>query len=167
MDSNQVTILNSTPVADAGTDQTHNINTLVTLHGSAIDNDTGDILTYSWTQAPGDAYPVTLTGANTANPTFTPTHSGDYHFTLAVTDSFIPPAGSSDSVVVHITVPHSIHIESINMSLVYQNNGWRTFAQAKITIRDAENNLVVGAIVNGHWTNATKDVDQGTTERRR
>jgi hypothetical protein len=57
------------PVANAGADQTVDGRATVTLSGFASDPD-GDTLTYAWTQLPGGPT-VTLTGANTANPTFT------------------------------------------------------------------------------------------------
>ena len=44
---------NVPPVVDAGTDQTVNGGEHVTLHGSAEDPDTGQILSYQWSQTGG------------------------------------------------------------------------------------------------------------------
>jgi|GEM_PF-1887958 len=84
----QVTVEeNLPPVANAGPDQGAMFTSLVQLSGSAsTDPNTGDVLTYSWTQISGTS--VTLSGANTAFPSFV-TGSGDANFVfeLTVTDS--------------------------------------------------------------------------------
>ena len=64
-----ITNVNQPPTANAGADQTKNEQTLVTLDGSGSLDPDLDSLNYSWTQT-GGPY-VTLTGANTASPTFT------------------------------------------------------------------------------------------------
>jgi hypothetical protein len=61
--------LNLPPLADAGPDQSVGENTLVTLNGSGSSDPEQKPLTYSWVQTDGPT--VTLTGAGTANPTFT------------------------------------------------------------------------------------------------
>ena len=71
-DTVSVTVVNVNhpPVADAGPDQSIAEGSPVTLHGETsfdIDNDT---FTYTWVQI-GGLPTVTLTGANTATPTFT------------------------------------------------------------------------------------------------
>jgi hypothetical protein len=59
------------PVANAGVSRTVNENTKVTLDGRASYSSIGGIIVaYQWTQLSTGA-PVLLTGANTANPTFT------------------------------------------------------------------------------------------------
>jgi hypothetical protein len=80
-------------VANAGSDQTKVVNTLVTLSGSAS---TGDApLSYSWTAPSG----ITLSSTSIANPTFTPTTVGTYTFTLTASNSY---GSSSDSVVITV-----------------------------------------------------------------
>ena len=57
------------PTANAGTNQTVNVNTTpVTLHGSGQDPD-GDPITFTWTQTGGA--PVRLSNIHAASPTFT------------------------------------------------------------------------------------------------
>ena len=58
------------PIVKVGPDQTVNESSKVTLFRLAIDPDPNDKLSYSWTQLAGPA--VTLNGADTATPTFTP-----------------------------------------------------------------------------------------------
>ncbi|WNC71490.1 PKD domain-containing protein [Thalassotalea psychrophila] len=66
-DSNKASIANVAPTTNAGSDQTVNEVTTVSLTGSGTDSD-GTIESYSWTQTDGN--PVTLTNANTATATF-------------------------------------------------------------------------------------------------
>ena len=109
-DTDTVTItannLNAAPTANAGTDQTVGEQVLVTLDGSGStdpDLSVDDALTFAWTQDSGD--PVTLTGPDTANPTFTspnaPAGGSSATFTLTVTDR--GSLQSSDSVIINFT----------------------------------------------------------------
>ena len=63
-------IPNRVPVADAGTDQNVFSEAMVTLDGSGSSGLDNDSLTYLWTQV-GSTPPISLTGADTAMPTFT------------------------------------------------------------------------------------------------
>ncbi len=85
-DTDEVNVgLNDTPIADAGPDQVADLGDTVTLDGTGSSDPEGDPLQYSWIQTAGPA--VTLTGANTANPTFTaPDGPGTMTFELTVTD---------------------------------------------------------------------------------
>jgi hypothetical protein len=100
----QVTIVaapaNQPPIANAGPDRTVRQGSLVTLNGSGFDPDNGPSpLTFSWSQTEGSS--VTLNGASTANPTFTPSTKGTYVFSLVVNDG----ADKSAPSAVRITVP--------------------------------------------------------------
>lgn len=64
-----VTNITDLPIADAGTNQTVNELSPVTLDGTGSSDPAGKSLTYSWTQILGTS--VTLSGANTATPSFT------------------------------------------------------------------------------------------------
>ncbi|WP_367716618.1 choice-of-anchor D domain-containing protein [Nitratireductor sp. GISD-1A_MAKvit] len=98
---------NTPPTADAGGDQTTGSNSSVTLSGSASSpNDSGQTLSYSWSQTSGPS--VILSGATTATPSFTaPTLAiGDADavlvFELEVNDGF---SSDVDSVTVTVTAP--------------------------------------------------------------
>ncbi len=65
-----LTITEDDPTADAGEDQTVSEGTVATLDGSGSSDPDGEPLSYSWRQSGGNST-VTLTGANTATPTFT------------------------------------------------------------------------------------------------
>lgn len=93
-DTVSVTVVESAPVpvADAGPDQTVNQGAVVTLAGSA----SATPVTFSWTQLSGP--PVVLTGADTANPTFTmPRQPDPLVFQLTVTG---PGGSSADTVTI-------------------------------------------------------------------
>lgn len=88
---------NQPPVANAGPDQTDPTGRLVTLDGTGSTDDAG-VTAYAWTQDSGPT--ATLAGANTAQPTFTPTTRGTYVFRLTVQD--VRTASSSDTVSVTV-----------------------------------------------------------------
>ena len=89
---------NRAPVADAGDPQSVDAGASVTLDGSGSSDPDGDTLAYQWT-APGG---VTLTGANTASPTFTaPSTAGSLTFQLTVSDGKL---SHSDSVTVTVNL---------------------------------------------------------------
>ncbi len=68
---------NLPPVANAGPDQTVTAGQLVTLNGTGSTDPNGDPLTYSWClKGRPVGSTATLSGANTARPTFTPDVAG-------------------------------------------------------------------------------------------
>ena len=88
-DATDVIVLpvNTPPIADAGTDQSVDEQSPVTLSGSGSDSD-GTVVSYSWAQTTGDA--VTLTSANSASTSFnspTSTNELTLTFQLTVTDN--------------------------------------------------------------------------------
>ncbi|MBI5376829.1 MAG: SBBP repeat-containing protein [Candidatus Schekmanbacteria bacterium] len=98
-----VTNLAILPVANAGTDQTVNEETLVELDGTASSDSDGTISSYLWSQTGGIS--VTLSDDSASQPTFTaPAISNAeevFTFTLTVTDN--DGLQSSDNVVVTVT----------------------------------------------------------------
>ena len=78
---------NAPPEANAGANQTGHRGQLMTLNGSLSSDPEGAALSYQWTivsQPAGSN--ITLAGAATAAPTFTPLVLGDYNFQLIVSD---------------------------------------------------------------------------------
>jgi hypothetical protein len=91
----------SQPIANAGSPQSVIQGSLVTLDGTgSFSPNGGTIVSYSWVQTSGTQ--VSLTGANTATPTFTaPTVATSLVFSLSVTDS---TGAVSSPVTVSVTV---------------------------------------------------------------
>ncbi len=97
---------NDGPTADAGPDQTVASDAEVTLDGSASSASDGSFATYAWTGPQG----ITLTGGDTAEPTFTtPTLMAgqvwSFTFTLTVTDN--DGATATDTVVITVEAPNA------------------------------------------------------------
>ena len=86
-DTRSVTITanNTAPSANAGGARTASVGSAITLTGSGTDAN-GDALAYSWTLARPGASTATLSGATTANPSFTPDVVGSYTAQLTVSD---------------------------------------------------------------------------------
>jgi LmbE family N-acetylglucosaminyl deacetylase len=91
---------NSSPTANAGSDQQVNVGALVTLDGSgSSDPDPGTTLTYQWTQTDGTA--VTLSSSTAVNPTFTaPAAAGLLEFSLVVSDGSLSSAPDTVTITV-------------------------------------------------------------------
>lgn len=100
-----------TPVANAGVDQDVALSETVTLNGSAstdkrgVTGANGGTLKYNWNWSvggkPDGTGSVSLSGADTVNPTFTPTVTGTYKITLQVNDLTDPNGtGDTDEVIV-------------------------------------------------------------------
>ncbi|MCC6574685.1 MAG: S8 family serine peptidase [Planctomycetes bacterium] len=92
---------NDAPIADAGADQAADELEVVNLDGSGSSDPDLQALTYNWTQLSGPA--VTLTGADTATPSFTAplvATTTPLVFKLIVTDTLF--STDSDTVAVNV-----------------------------------------------------------------
>lgn len=87
------TLPNNAPTANAGADQSTEVNTSVTITGTASDND-GTVIAYEWKKN-------TIVLASVASFSYTPTIAGTDVLTLTVTDD--DGAIHSDSMTVSVT----------------------------------------------------------------
>ncbi|MEA2037906.1 MAG: PKD domain-containing protein, partial [Nanoarchaeota archaeon] len=85
------------PVANAGSDRTVAVDTLVTLDASSSSGT--EPLTYRWSAPSG----ITLSSTISLRPTFTPTQTGTYTFPLVVSNDY-----GSDTDTVTITVQETL-----------------------------------------------------------
>ena len=84
---------NRGPTANAGSDRSVALNSVVALDGTGSSDAEGDPLTYRWTiaqQPVGSA--ISLSSATAAQPTFSATHRGQYVFSLVVNDGAVDSA---------------------------------------------------------------------------
>lgn len=99
-DTVRISTTNSKPVANAGPDQSVNINANVVLSGALSSDADNNPLTYTWSFTSFPGTQPTLTGANTSTASFVPTTPGLYVAQLIVNDG----ATASDPDTVSINV---------------------------------------------------------------
>ena len=94
---------NSSPTADAGPDQTADVEATVTLDGSESSDPDGDTLTYSWSidSQPSDST-ASLSDATVVNPSLTLDEVGEYRIQLSVSDG---NGGTAEDLVVITASP--------------------------------------------------------------
>ena len=106
---------NSAPVADAGTDQYVETNTLVALDGSASTDADGNTLTHTWSF---DSMPsgssVVLSDDTVVDPTFTSDVAGEYVLHLVVNDGTVDSA--PDTVTITAVTDLIYYVDALNGS---------------------------------------------------
>ncbi|MFQ5843511.1 MAG: ethylbenzene dehydrogenase-related protein [Planctomycetota bacterium] len=97
--------INIAPFANAGPDRTWFDGMTVTLDGTGSFDPNGTAITYSWVQVPTGGTTVTLSGANTASPTFTaPSVNETLTFQLTVSDGTLQHTDTVD-ITIQVVVP--------------------------------------------------------------
>jgi hypothetical protein len=125
---------NLPPVANAGPDQTVTNGQLVTLDGTGSTDPNGDPLSYSWClRGRPEGSTATLSGANTAHPTFTPDVAGSYVLCLTVNDG--QSGSASDSVVVQARV-----------APFNQGSGFNDRVNSIVLAQDGTEDIYVGGV---------------------
>jgi len=135
---------NLAPIANAGIDQSVNVNSVVTLDGSSSYDPDGDDLSYSWTQMEGSL--VKLEGSATKNPRFTTEKPGRYKFSLVVIDD---KGGSSQPDEVLIMVQEEGQTpqpEEVSKEI-------HKFTVTSVFVKEDENRLDVYAKVRNRGNN--------------
>ncbi|MEM7548434.1 MAG: PKD domain-containing protein [Bacteroidota bacterium] len=126
------------PVASAGTDQTVDLETLVTLNGSAS---SGESLEFSWEVTDPSGNMVAVVNGTTDMPSFRASLAGTYNATLTVTNA----GGSTTSTSMVTTVNPTFELED-QMGRPAINTVFNFFNSASIqfgpTTRDAFNQVL-------------------------
>ncbi len=116
------------PVANPGNPQSVQIGTLVTLNGSGSSDPNGLTLGYAWTvtstPSGSNISTASLTGANTASPTFTPDVAGPYVLQLIVRDTFL--SSSPQTVTITANAPNSISLSPNPLNFDLNSSGTLT-----------------------------------------
>ncbi|MDP2635593.1 MULTISPECIES: PKD domain-containing protein [unclassified Pseudoalteromonas] len=106
----------SIPVANAGPDQTAQVNQAVTLNGAMSFDSDGDQLSYTWTlESSPTGSAAMLARSDTAFPVLTPDVSGDYELQLIVND------GNNDSA------PDTVIVSDLNIAPVANSEKGTTY----------------------------------------
>lgn len=134
---NEEVLVNQSPTAHAGPDQSVAAGVTVQLTGAGSTDSDGTIASYAWTQTDGDT--VTLTGANTATPTFiAPSTISAQTLTFELTTTDDDGATSTDSV--------NIEIEAVILSEILK------------VIERLDFDLVTQGDVNAYFGRANREV---------
>ena len=105
---------NQAPVADAGPDQSVKTSSTAQLDGSNSSDPNGDPITYSWvlTSKPAGST-ATLSGADTATPTFEANEDGSYQVELTVSDGELSSSDSVEIIAATATEATAVSVDSI------------------------------------------------------
>lgn len=147
--------LNNLPIANAGSDQTVNEGTTVTLDGSLSSDPDGSPLTYKWTAPNG----ISLSSTSTPKPTFrVPEVKKDSTliFSLIVNDGFADSSPSTVRINVKNVIKVGVNDVSNPQPIVYPNpttgvikiEGLSTTHKNEITIQSIDGKLIRKKITN-------------------
>ena len=104
-DTVSISTSNSTPVADAGADQSTLVGSTVTLDGSGSSDVDGDVLAFSWSLTPPAGSAATLSDAAAVKPTFDVDLPGVYVAQLIVNDGTVDSAADTISISTSNSAP--------------------------------------------------------------
>jgi hypothetical protein len=142
-----ITVVNHSPVANAGPDQTVNVGTKVTLDGSgSSDPDAGDVLIYSWKEG------TSILGT-VAKPPAVTLAAGIHTITLTVTDN--SGATSSDDVVITVVQPNRPPVANAGRDTTVEQN---TLAGAQVTLDGSASSDPDGDALTYVWMEGTTTI---------
>ena len=149
-----VTHVNDAPGADAGEPQTVAEGATVTLRGTGTDPDGDDVaLRYAWSQTDTGAPRVSLSGADTATPSFTApsllSADAELVFSLTVSDGSL---SATDTVTITVTRPRDTVAPVITLlgdSPLDVNQGATYTDPGATASDDTDGDLSAGIVVGG------------------
>jgi hypothetical protein len=141
--------VNAAPVANAGTDQSVLVSSLVNLDGTASSDANGDAITYTWSfLAKPSGSVASLSSATAAKPSFTADLAGSYVLGLRVNDSKV---SSANMAVVTVTAA------AANAAPVANAGTNQTVAiAASVTLTGAASTDANGDVLTYSWTMVSK-----------
>ncbi len=119
-DTLTLTVTNSAPVADAGENQSLDINQITNMDGSNSSDAEGHALTYQWSfsSVPQNST-ATISNASTAFASFTPDFGGDYLVSLVVNDGFTDSIADIITISVRDTRPTAMAGDDVQITTQY------------------------------------------------
>ncbi|WP_109830588.1 LamG-like jellyroll fold domain-containing protein [Reichenbachiella versicolor] len=138
---------NLPPIADAGIEQEVTVGTLALLNGSNSSDPNGETLTYTWTQVSGPS--LTITDANQATASITPSEVGVYVFELEVENK----SGQTSTAQTTITV-----IEPVNDILDHLVARWSMEEGSGTILTDSSPNDNEGTISGATYSTDVNDL---------
>jgi PKD repeat protein len=144
--------VNHAPVANAGSDQTQPVNTLVYLNGSGSSDPDGQLLSFSWALISKPATSTAaLSNSTSSTPTFTIDKAGNYTFQLSVSDGSL---SSTDTVII-----------STSNSVPIADAGTNTSGQVgtTVTLDGSGSSDIDGNALTYQWTLVSKPATSSAT----
>ena len=134
---------NKPPIANAGSDQTLRLGSLVTLNGTgSSDPDNGPSpLSFSWKQTGGGSA-VTLNDATKSSATFTATKVGQYTFTLTVNDG---AANATDDVIVTVLYNFSGFLQPVGNPPIFNKVNSGSAVPVKFSLKGNQGKAIFAA----------------------
>jgi PKD repeat protein len=147
---------NVPPVANVSATPTSGTTPLtVQFTGSGSSDSDGTIASYAWTFGDGGT-------ATTANPAHTYTTAGTFTATLTVTDNRGATASRSVQISVQPNANLVVFVSGLALQAVGASGG--SAAQATVTVRRPDGQVVSGVAVTGRWTGVVKSTATATTD---
>ncbi len=138
----------STPIANAGGNQTVMQFEKVTLDGSSSTDPDGDPLSFNWTQTDGP--PVVLSNYTAESPMFNATLDGVLEFLLTVVDT--SNLTDTDSVTITVNEKADDPVEDENSPPIANAGGNQTVMQFdKVTLNGTSSTDPDGDAISFHW----------------
>ncbi|MFA6054869.1 MAG: PKD domain-containing protein [Thermodesulfovibrionales bacterium] len=142
-------ISNTSPVADAGSDQTVHLGSTITMDGSKSNDADGDPLTWRWSfQSMPQGSSASLSNSNSCYPSFVADKAGTYVVQLIVND------GKIDSA------PSTVRISTENSRPVANaGSGQTVYVGTTVTLDGSRSSDVDGDVLTFSWSFASKPTE--------